>query len=1450
MFDRIIRFSVKNKLVIGLLVIALIGFGIYSMQNIPIDAVPDITNNQVQIVTTSPSLSSQEVERFITYPIEMNLSNIQDVMEIRSISRYGLSVITIVFAEKVPILDARQLVGQQLQIARQEIPQGYGEPQLMPITTGLGEIYQYTLDIKEGYEDQYTLTELRTIHDWIVKRQLNGIPGIVDISSFGGYLKEYEVSVDPELLRNYNLTLIDVNEALKKNNQNTGGSYIQKGPYNYYIRANGVMQSIEDIENTVITTRSNVPVLISDIGNVTIGHPPRFGALTKDGKGEAVGGITLMLKGANASKVIGHVKDRVEEIRASLPEGIELNAYLDRSELVSKVIQTVRNNLIEGGLIVIFILVLLLGNYRSGLIVASVIPLSMLFAFAMMYVFDVTATVMSLGAIDFGLIIDATVIIVESIVHNLEKNRSSGLLSRKEMDNEVIGTTSRIKNSAAFGAIIILIVYLPIITLQGIEGKMFRPMAMTVSFAIIGALILSFTYVPMMSALWMNKGVKKKFRFAEKIMNFLYRLYRPVFNVALKHKVQVLVLAVLILGGTIYLFSRMGSEFLPELDEGDLAMQMTIPAGSSLNESIKTSTQVEKILLENFPEVKHVISKIGTAEVPTDPMNIEDADVMIILKNDDQWVSANSKNELVSKMKTKLLNVIPHATFEFTMPIQLRFNELLTGSKSDVAVKIYGEDLKILHDKAVEASKIIKEVPGAADVKVEQTQGLPQLVIDYDRNKMARYGLNIMEVNTMVRTALAGEKAGVIFKGQRKFDLVVRLLPEYRSDFEEFSNLFIKTPEGNQVPITEIATIRFTKSPMQISRDNTHRRISVGINVRNRDVKSMVEEIQVDLDDQLYLPPGYRIVYGGNFENLQSAVNRLQIVVPIALTLIFIMLFFAFGSIRQALIIYTTIPLAAIGGVVMLWLRGLPFSISAGVGFIALFGVAVLDGIVLINHLNELKADGIDDLHKRLRIATRDRLRPVIITSAVAALGFIPMATATSTGAEVQRPLATVVIGGLVTSTFLTMIVLPIVYYYVEKIKPVKIKLNKSIPIILMLLTGSLFFNAKGQDNGSITLLHSIDTALSKHPEIKNVKLEVEHTKKMKQSTFDLGNTEVNYQYGQINSSVNDYNFSVNQNIGNPLKKKAQQGLYIAKMKAADINTQIKMQEIVCEIVTTYYQYNIKERKKELFLQQSNDYKEVVNIADKRYQTGESDYLEKLNLEAQHDQVQLKLKQLTNELDVMVDHYQALIFSEEKYVPAITDSLKLPLLISQDSGRAMLKGALEYKEQLIQLKIADKAYTVERSKLFPDMYAGYFYQQIDNVTGFEGFQAGISIPLWFVPEKKKIQAAKIRTEIAVNNLENKEFQIKKQYNILLSQHKLYSDKLAYYEKNALNRATQMIENAQLLYTQGSINYVAYINALDEAVKIKADYFDVLEQYNLNILHIYKLLNIPIYEIIF
>lgn len=1435
MLDSLVKYSVKNKLVIGLLVSALMGWGIYSMINIPIDAVPDITNNQVQVVTVSPSLAAPEVEQFITYPIEMSMANVQDVKEIRSISRYGLSVVTIVFEEKVPVLDARQLVGQQLQLAREEIPEGYGEPSLMPITTGLGEIYQYTLKVDSAYKDEYSSTELRTIHDWIVKRQLNGIPGIVEISSFGGYLKQYQVAVDPQLLRSFNISLLDVNEALKKNNQNTGGSYIQKGPYAYYIRANGLIQNIEDIQNIVLSNRNNVSILVRDVAEVEIGHPPRFGAMTKDGKGEVVGGITLMLRGANANKVIDDVKERIDDVQKSLPEGITIEPYLDRSDLVGEVINTVSKNLIEGGLIVIFILVLLLGNFRSGLIVASVIPLAMLFAFAMMRLFGVTASVMSLGAIDFGLIVDATVIIVESIIHRLEKFKEKNKLGRQQMDELVINTTLKIKNSAAFGAIIILIVYFPILTLTGIEGKMFKPMALTVSFAIIGALILSFTYVPMVSALFLKKSKSNKKTIADRIMAFLYSTYKPVFNLALRFKPVVISLAIVFFAASLFIFNKLGAEFLPDLDEGDLAMQMTIPPGSSLNESIKSSTKAEKVLLKNFPEVKTVVSKIGTAEVPTDPMAIEDADIMIILKPQDEWVSADNREELVNKMKEEL-EVIAGASFDFTQPIQLRFNELLTGAKADVVIKIYGENLGTLFNKANEAAKAISTVKGAADIKVEQVEGLPQLVIDYDRQQIAKYGLNIEEINTMVRTALAGETAGVIFEGERKFDLVVRLQDKYRNNLENFNNLFVKSPQGTQIPLSELADIYFKESPMQISRDNTQRRISIGINVRNRDVQSLVNEIQEKLSKGFQLPPGYYIEYGGKFKNLQSAVDRLMLVVPIALILIFILLYFAFKSLRQAFIIFTTIPLSIIGGIIALWIRGLPFSISAGIGFIALFGVAVLDGIVLINHLNDLKAKGIKDITQRLREGTKDRLRPVIITSAVASLGFLPMAIATSTGAEVQRPLATVVIGGIITSTFLTMIILPIVYYYFETMKKTKLNNNaiKSPALFLLLL----FIPAIGSGQEKKPVAISLDEAKNKmmqqHPLMKNADIKIRQNQTLKASTFDLGVTDVDYEYGNINSSINDYSLSIMQNFGNPLENVAKKKFYKASVSLAESKRQALATGMKKELMEAYYECVFQQQIKNLFKSYILIYDSVESIAEAKYKHGDISYLSKISLENEKQKLKMKQFSFESKLHSALLYFNELIADSASFYSPKDDTIKPLSLKRKDIN---VEQSPHYQLQNSNLDKTLQKVKLERSGYFPELRAGYFVQQIDKEGGFTGWQAGISMPIWFLSKQKKVQATKMEAQQAENDLFYTKMQLQNVYKKKLNEYKVFSKQLELFKMSQLKQAKLIKENAYTRFKEGEINYIEYTNAMENALEIWMDYFTLINKMNKTILYL-------------
>ena len=954
MFDAIVQFSVKRKLFVGLTTLFLFIGGIYAMLTLPIDAVPDITNNQVQIVTISPTLAPQEVEQLITFPIEIAMSNIMNVTEIRSVSRFGLSLVTVVFKDNVPTLDARQLINEQIQSVASEIPPELGIPEMMPITTGLGEIYQYTLDVEPGYEDKYDAMELRTIQDWIVKRQLSGIPGIVEINSFGGYLKQYEVAVDPNALHSLGITLSDVFEALQSNNQNTGGSYIEKANRAYYIRSEGMVSSIKDIESIVVKNRGGLPIHIDDIGVVRFGAPKRFGAMTKDGKGECVGGIAMMLKGANANAVTAELEKRIEKIQKMLPEGVSIQPYLNRSELVSRNISTVIYNLAEGAIIVFLVLIIFLGNVRAGLIVASVIPLAMLFAFIMMRLFGVSANLMSLGAIDFGIVVDGSIVIVEGILAHLYTRRFDGLkLTPKQMSAEVVSGASGVVRSATFAVIIILIVFFPILTLTGIEGKYFIPMAKTLVFCIIGALILSLTYVPMMCTLFLKHKIVIRRTFADRFFTALNKVYKSSLKFCLHFKIATVIIAFAAFVGSLHLFTKLGAEFIPTLDEGDFAMQMTLPAGSSLSQSIHISDSAQKVLLNNFPEIKHVVAKIGTAEVPTDPMAVEDADIMIVMKPFKEWTSATTRAEMVDKMK-KALEPVSGAEFNFSQPIQLRFNELMTGAKADIAIKLYGEDMAELYEKANEVAGYVHQVPGASDVIVEQSMGLPQLVVKYDRAKIARYGMNIDELNAIVRTAYAGEIAGTVFENERRFDLVVRLDNDKVKDLD-LNKLFVRTPDGIQIPVSEIASIDLISGPLQINRDETKRRIVIGVNVRDADIQQVVARISEKLDKNIKLKPGYYFEYGGQFENLQNAIDTLLIVIPVALMLILLLLFFAFKSVTYTLVVFSTVPLSLIGGIVALWLRGMPFSISAGVGFVALFGVAVLNGILMINHFNQLR---------------------------------------------------------------------------------------------------------------------------------------------------------------------------------------------------------------------------------------------------------------------------------------------------------------------------------------------------------------------------------------------------------------------------------------------------------------------------------------------------------------
>ena len=1032
MINHIIAFSIKNKLIIGLFTIVLIAAGIWSMTKIPLDAVPDITNNQVQVITQAPNLGTEDIEQFVTYPVEVAMANLPGLVEIRSTSRFGLSVVTIVFEEDMGIYLPRQLVSEKLIQVKEEIPEGFGELSMGPITTGLGEIYQYTLAVDPEYQDQYSSMDLRTMQDWIVRRQMAMVPGVVEVNAFGGNIKQYEVAVDPDELKAIDLTINDIFEALEQNNQNTGGAYIEKNHMANFIRGEGLARSIDDIENIVVKTVEGIPIHIKDVGEVQFGTAVRYGAFTKDGQGEAVGGIIFMLKGANSNEVIENVKERIAQIQESLPEGVSIDPFLDRSELIAETTSTVTTNLIEGALIVIFVLVFLLGNWRGGLIVASTIPLSLLFAFILMNVFDVWANLMSLGAIDFGIIVDGAVIVVEGTVFFLYQQMRKGKeINAKERDEITYSASSKMMNAAFFGQLIILIVFIPILFLEGVEGKMFKPMALTFMFAMIGAMVLCLTYVPMISSLFIRVPKKDKKSWGDKVVIWVEDKYERALGRALKRAAIIIVSSIVLFALAIFTFTRMGGEFIPQLDEGDIAFHIILKPGSSLSEGIKTSTQIEKILLENFPEIEHAMTRYGVADVPTDPMPMDIGDCFVILKPKDQWVSAESKEELITKIKEKI-SIIPGVSYEFTQPIEMRFNELISGVREDIAIKLYGEDLQILADKAEEMSEIISTVQGVADMKVEATTGMPQMTIHYERDDLAQYGLNVNDINKVIESAFAGGKAGVIFEGERRFDLVVRLDSAHRTDINDIKNLYINTPNGIQIPLKEVATISYEPGPMQISRDNTNRRTYVGINVRGRDTKSLVEEIQQKLKAQLNLPAGYYIRYGGAFENMERASNRLQVVVPMALALIFILIFFALRSIKQTTMIYIAIPMAAIGGVFSLWLRDMPFSISAGVGFIVLFGVAVLNGLVLISGWNELKEEGVTDLGERIRQGARRRIRPIMLTALTDIFGFLPMAISTSAGAEVQQPLATVVIGGMITSTLLTLFVLPILYRWTE----------------------------------------------------------------------------------------------------------------------------------------------------------------------------------------------------------------------------------------------------------------------------------------------------------------------------------------------------------------------------------------------------------------------------------
>lgn len=1433
MLEKIIDFSIKNKLIVILFTLTIAAFGFYAVFKISVGAVPDITNNQVQVITTSGNLSTQEIEQYITAPVEMEMANLPGVKEIRSISKFGISLVTIVFEDNLGTYLPRQLIAEKIKSATAKIPEGFGEPEMGPITTGLGEIYQYTLDLHEGFEDKYSAADLRTIQDWVIKRRLSGINGVVEINSWGGFLKQYEVAVDPSRLASMNITLLEVFNALKSNNSISGGSYIEKTNQSYFIRGDGQVKSVNDIENIVIKNLQGTPVLIKHIASVKFGYANRYGAITANGKGETILGQVMMLKDANSKEVIEEVKKRVAEIQQNLPEGVYINPIVDRSELVGKTTFTVVENLILGAIIVMITVILLLGNIRSALVITSMIPLALLFTISMMYIFGIDANLMSLGALDFGIIIDGAVIIVEFIALriSLKKNEIDAMSSDERssmLDVISLQGASKMMKSAIFGQIIILIVFIPILSLTGVEGKMFKPMALSFCFAILGAMIMGLTWLPVASSLFLKPAKSKQKNISDWIMKLAHKAYSPAIQWACAHKRVVLGAALISLLFTGFLFTRIGGEFVPTLDEGDFVIQPVLKTGTSLTNTVEMTTRMEQILMKNFPEVDKIVSRIGAAEVPTDPMSMEEIDMIIKLKPRNTWTSAKTKEELADKFK-EALSLIPGIEYEFTQPIEMRFNELITGVRSDIAIKIFGDDLSYIEDKAIEIKALIEGIPGASDIILEKTAGLPQIKIDYNRTKIAYYGVDIQTLNSYLAAAFGGEATGVVFEGEKRFDLVVRFDKQNRKDINDMKQLRIPLPNGNQIPLSELADIQYAEGPAKISRENTHRRVVVSVNVRNRDLQSVVKDIQSTIQQNVKLEPGTYIAYGGQFENLQNATNRLLVAVPVALLLIFIFLHFAFKSLKDAFMIFTAIPLAAVGGVLLLWIRGLPFSVSAGVGFIALFGIAVLNGIVLIEHLKELQQKGTMSIRDIILQGTKDRLRPVMLTAGAAAMGFLPMAISTGAGAEVQRPLATVVIGGLFTSTLLTIIALPLLFQILHKVVgfklfPFRLIRAKESLMVLLLLIPSMAGISQAKE---ISLDEAVQIALHHNLEIKAYELKAEEQKALIPTAFSLENTSFSYGYDQNNLAENNHPlkvWGVSQQFSFP-------SLYLAELKAkklafgrAESERLIQSEYLMKQVSLSYIELQVNSQKLRIYENMDSLYRNALAIANIRNQHGAISNLDLMTLKAKHQQIKNQLNETKNQqqnsrttLKTLMGYDSIFVVSPEIQLIKLSDrSLEVsPYIAWLKNQEAM---------NLAQLSL-------ERNKLWPKLSLNYFMgtNSYTDAAYYNGFELGISVPLFFKAQKATIKASEIglnaaeyQTSYEVELLKNKREEL---YNTYLQ----LKDRIAFYYSEGSVLFDEINRTALLNFENGEIDFLKFATSTETALQIKLDYLDHLVQ---------------------
>ncbi len=1432
MIQNIIRFSLNNKVIIGALVVALIGWGAISVQKLPLDAIPDVTSNQVNVVTIAPNLAPVEMEQFVTYPVEMALANIQGLTEIRSVSQFGLSLITLEFKEHIDLYWARNQINERLQTVKEEIPKGFGSPQLMPVTTGLGEVFQYSIQPTNENDTSWSLLKLREIQDWIVKRQLLGTEGVAEVSSFGGHLKQYHVRVKPDMLKATGVTLQNVFTAIESGNANTGAAYIEKNNQSYYIRGIGLATSKADLENIFIKSNGGVPVAVRDVATIEEGYAVRFGALTND-KTETVGGIVLMLKGENSRQVVLNVKERLKQIEKNLPQGLEIKAFIDRESLIERTIATVAQNLLEGGIIVILVLLLLLGHLRAGLIIASVIPLAMLFTVGCMVAFNVSGNLMSLGAIDFGLIVDGAVIIVENVIRRLSQkpkvnSHLDEITEGETKDTTIFKATKEIMQSAVFGSIIIMLVYVPLLLLEGIEGKMFKPMALTVIFALLGALILSLTYVPVMASLFMKKEAVHKETFADRLMNFFIRIYRPVLIKALRFRKTIIGGSIALLVVAFLLFQKMGGEFIPQLDEGDFVVQLTMMPGTSLTQMVEMSISVGALVKKEFPnEILETTGKIGTAEVPTDPMSVEEMDLILTMNDRDKWQRCHGRADFEAQLDAVLKTAVG-VTSSIQQPISMRFNELMTGAKTDVIVKVLGNDLDKLADVANDILKKIKNTEGVADPYVAKAEGMPQLFVTYKRDALVRFGVSIDEVGRVLRMALAGEKAGVMYEESRRFDVVVKLQTIDNQKLDDIGSLLVTTENGTQIPLRMLADIDIKTAPMAVNRENGERSVNVNLNIRGRDVATTVADIQHIVETKVKLPQGYRISYGGQFENLENARKRLLLVVPAALLMILLLLYLSFGTLKESLLIFTAIPFAAVGGVFALVLRGMPFSISAGVGFIALFGVAVLNGMVLIGYFKQLHIEGRSNLNSRILRGAIGRFRPVIMTATVASLGFLPMALAAGAGAEVQKPLATVVIGGLITSTLLTLILLPVLYaIFVGKKQ--RVHLPKKGVVTLLLLS---CFLPKMAFSQSLTEQEAVSLAVKNHPLIQKNQTQIAHAKQLVPTAKTISGTDFFAETPQFLMGPDNVPIwtvlGVQQSFLSPKVYKQREKTLQQQVKLTESELAMSVHDIEHQARVLYQNCLFSMEKIRYQREQDSIFKEFNRVAEVEFRVGKITPLEKTTAESFYKNIQQLLRGAEIEYQNALSELSQYLKTPQVVVSQSFE--KLPISKTERAELPIQRFYAETERLQIEKSVQQKLATTPSYTVGISQYV--FNRFVPPVV-----RVGVNVPLWTKGWKAAEQAAEIETKIAQNEREVIDFQLNTAFQKAVNEQQLSAQNLEYYEKIGLPQAAEILKATDKMKQLGSVTTFEYLQSIRQAFDLKMAYLAALQMYNQAVLQL-------------